>query len=120
VRETVDLLIWRGSQPREKLVEVVVGDLHKLIPNLFISFDGGVGTKFSYQMAIIFDLPVKGVLRCQSRNNNSRYIIEAVNLIKTPNWDAFLKAIKSVQGEVPLPRFLELRTKYEKTGHELR
>ena len=76
--EAVEVQVWRGSQPRKDLMEVVVSDLSKITPNSFMSSDGAGYTKLSSQMAIRFDRPVNGVVRCRSTNNNSRCIIEEV------------------------------------------
>lgn len=59
VGESIRLELERGGL--EVLVEVPVTDLHSITPDEFLEFGGAVVNNLSYQQALNFNLPIKGV-----------------------------------------------------------
>ena len=59
VGESVELELERGGL--QVVVDVAVTDLHSITPDEFLEFGGAVVNNLSYQQALNFNLPLKGV-----------------------------------------------------------
>ncbi|MFT5691190.1 MAG: S1-C subfamily serine protease [Oceanicoccus sp.] len=59
VGETIRLELERGGV--QVLVDVAVTDLHSITPDEFLEFGGAIVNNLSYQQALNFNLPLKGV-----------------------------------------------------------
>jgi hypothetical protein len=59
----IKLLIQRGGQDLE--IELIVGDLHAITPDRFLSVCGAAFHNLSYQFARLYAIAVKGVYVCE-------------------------------------------------------
>ncbi|RKP23705.1 trypsin-like cysteine/serine peptidase domain-containing protein, partial [Syncephalis pseudoplumigaleata] len=118
VGEPIELTISRGKE--ERTVQVQVQDLHSITPDRFVEVGGGVANELSYQLAKSYAQPVGGVYVATSGHMLGsasawrKSVIVSVNYMPTPNLDAFIEAINTLQDGVRVPvRFYSLSKAYK-------
>ena len=96
----IKLELLRGGQ--DVVIELEVGDLHKITPDRFISVAGASFHNISYQQARLYAVAVEGVYVCESagsfrfQNSDNGWIIQSVDHKKVPNLDAFIEVMKGI------------------------
>lgn len=96
----VELLLQRRGE--DIVVEVQVGDLHKITPDCFVSVAGAIFHDLSYQQARLYAVACKGVFVCdataffrtESRENG--WIIQSIDYKTTVNLQTFIDAMKRI------------------------
>ncbi|KAL7266565.1 hypothetical protein RUND412_010886 [Rhizina undulata] len=100
VGQTITLLVQRGGEDIE--VQLVVGDLHAITPDRFLTVCGAAFHDLSYQLARLYAIAVKGVYVCEPAGSfrfdgmDKGWIVESVDNKKTPNLDTFIEIMKGI------------------------
>lgn len=100
VGNTIKFQLQRGGEDVE--VEIVVGDLHKITPDRFVSVAGASFHDLSYQQARLYAVAVQGVYVCESAgsfrfdNTDNGWIIQSVDHKKVPDLDTFIQVVKGI------------------------
>lgn len=100
VNQKVTVLVQRGGKDVE--VEMIVGDLHAITPDRFVTVAGGSFHNLSYQQARLYAIPVRGVYVCEAAGSfrfettESGWLIESVDQRRTPNLDTFIEIMKTI------------------------
>lgn len=100
VNQKVIIEVQRGGKDIQ--VEMLVGDLHAITPDRFVTVAGGSFHSLSYQQARLYAVPVKGVFVCEAagsfrfENSDSGWLIESVDQKKTPDLDTFIEVMKTI------------------------
>lgn len=100
VGDKVTLTVQRNGEDVE--VELMVGDLHVITPDRFVTVSGGSFHNLSYQQARACVLPVKGVYMCEAGSSfrldgsGGGCIILSVDQKETPTLDAFVDVVKAI------------------------
>lgn len=92
-------LLQRGGKDVEE--EIEVQDMEKISPKRFVSVAGASFHDLSYNMAVQYTVPCKGVMLsyCGTMGEFSKsygYLIESVNNKPTPNLDQFIEVMKDL------------------------
>lgn len=96
----IKLLIQRGGQDLE--IELIVGDLHAITPDRFLSVCGAAFHNLSYQFARLYAIAVKGVYVCEPAGSfrfegmDRGWVVEEVDNRLTPDLDSFIDVMKTV------------------------
>ncbi|KAK3369352.1 trypsin-like cysteine/serine peptidase domain-containing protein [Lasiosphaeria ovina] len=98
-QQTAHFVLQRGNSEIEH--DVSVGDLHKITPDRFVSVAGAGFHNLSYQIAVRYGVPCKGVYMCESGNNpefggRCGYLIQSVNNKDAPDLDQFVDIMKDL------------------------
>jgi S1-C subfamily serine protease len=99
---TVKLLVERGGQDIE--VELIVGDLHAITPDRFVSVAGGSFHDLSYQQARLYAISTtgNGVFVCEAagslrlEGSESGWLVQSVDNKDTPDLDTFVEVMKAI------------------------
>lgn len=100
VGKTINLLLQRGSTEVE--VGIVVGDLHKITPDRFVSVAGGSFHTLSYQQARLYGVACKGVYVCEATgsfrfdSSDSGWLIQTLDHKKVPDLETFIEVAKTI------------------------
>lgn len=100
VNQKVIIEVQRGGKDIQ--VEMLVGDLHAITPDRFVTVAGGSFHNLSYQQARLYAVPVKGVFVCEAagsfrfEDSDSGWLIESIDQKKTPDLDTFVEVMKMI------------------------
>ncbi|KAI1735760.1 Pro-apoptotic serine protease NMA111 [Xylaria scruposa] len=102
VGNTVRLTLQRGGEDVE--VDVVVGNLHDITPDRFVTVAGGSFHDLSYQQARLYGVACKGggVYVCESTgafrvdSADSGWMIQSVQHKKTPDLKTFIEVMRQI------------------------
>jgi S1-C subfamily serine protease len=100
VGKTIKVQLQRGGE--DVIVEIEVGDLHKITPDRFVSVAGASFHDLSYQQARLYAVAVQGVYVCEAagsfrfENPDNGWIIQTVDHKKVKNLDSFIEVMKSI------------------------
>lgn len=100
VNQKVIIEVQRGGKDIQ--VEMLVGDLHAITPDRFVTVAGGSFHNISYQQARLYAVPVKGVFVCEAagsfrfEDSDSGWLIESIDQKKTPDLDTFVEVMKII------------------------
>ncbi|KAI0857649.1 Pro-apoptotic serine protease NMA111 [Xylaria cubensis] len=102
VGNTVRLTLQRGGEDVE--VNVVVGNLHDITPDRFVTVAGGSFHDLSYQQARLYGVACKGggVYVCESTgafrvdSADSGWMIQSVQHKKTPDLKTFIEVMRQI------------------------
>lgn len=100
VNQKVIIEVQRGGKDIQ--VEMLVGDLHAITPDRFVTVAGGSFHNLSYQQARLYAVPVKGVFVCEAagsfrfEDSDSGWLIESIDQKKTPDLDTFVEVMKII------------------------
>jgi S1-C subfamily serine protease len=100
VGNTVKLLLLRGGEEVE--VEIMVGDLHKITPDRFVSVTGASFHNLSYQQARLHGVACKGVYVCEATgsfrfdSSENGWIVQTVDHKKVTDLDSFIEVVKGI------------------------
>ncbi|OAA68445.1 nuclear serine protease 2 [Niveomyces insectorum RCEF 264] len=100
VGKNVKLELQRGGET--VVVEVEVGDLHRITPDRFVSVAGASFHNLSYQQARLYGVACKGVYVCEASgsfrfdNTDNGWIVQSIDHKKVPDLDAFIEAVKTI------------------------
>lgn len=104
VGQKVTLTVQRGGEDIE--AEVVVGDLHGITPDRFVTVAGAAVHDLSYQQARMYAVPVKGVFVCEAsgsfrfEGSENGWLIQSVDQKKTPDLATFIEVMKVIPGRL--------------------
>ncbi|KAI4102826.1 MAG: hypothetical protein L6R37_004159 [Teloschistes peruensis] len=100
VDQKINIVVQRGGN--DVKVELLVGDLHAITPDRFVTVAGGSFHNLSYQQARLYAIPVKGVYVCEAagsfrfESSDAGWLIESVDQKKTPDLDAFIEVMSKI------------------------
>lgn len=102
VGQKVIFTIQRGGEDME--AEIVVGDLHAITPDRFVTVTGAAFHDLSYQQARLYAIPVKGLYVCDADGSfgfdsaEYGFMVQSINHKKTPDLKTFVEVMKSIPG----------------------
>ncbi|CDK29684.1 unnamed protein product [Kuraishia capsulata CBS 1993] len=104
VGKVINVTIQRGGE--DISCECVVGNLHDITPDRYLTVAGASFNSVSYQMARLYDIPVKGVFLNDAsgsflfdENERVGWILDLVDEKETPDLDTFIEIMKQIPDE---------------------
>ncbi|KAF2402617.1 Pro-apoptotic serine protease NMA111 [Trichodelitschia bisporula] len=102
VDKSVKLLVQRGGEDVE--VDLLVGDLHAITPDRFVTVAGAAFHDLSYQQARLYAISTKdnGVFVCEAagsfrmEGSEAGWLVQSVDGKPTPDLDTFVQVIKEI------------------------
>ena len=94
VNNTVELIFWRRDQ--EHKVDIRIEDLHNIVPHRILTHTGTHFYYLSYQQAIKYCIPVKGVYIAKGPLFYNRHILKSVNKKETPDLDSLIAVLDTI------------------------
>lgn len=109
VGKEVKFMIQRNSKNFERVIKI--GNLHDITPSKYVSVCGATFNELSYQLARIYDIPVKGCYVSDASGSfqlggselNNCWIIDTVDDQPTPTLDAFIEVMKTIPDKSFIP-----------------
>ncbi|ONH68291.1 hypothetical protein BON22_1952 [Cyberlindnera fabianii] len=101
VGQDIEIVLQRGGE--NIVVQCKVGNLHDITPNRYLEVAGASFNDLSYQMAIGYAIPVKGVFVNNASgsfyfngDHTLGWIIDTVNDVDVSNLDEFIEVMKAI------------------------
>ena len=100
VGKPIKILLQRGGEDVE--VEIVVGDLHAITPDRFVTVAGGSFHNLSYQQARLYGVAVQGLYVCEAAGSfrfdspENGWIIQTIDHKPVPDLDSFVEVMREI------------------------
>ncbi|KAI9710874.1 MAG: hypothetical protein M1812_007326 [Candelaria pacifica] len=100
VGKPIKLLVQRGG--KDIYMELMVGNLHDITPDRFVTVAGGSFHNLSYQQARLYAIAVKGVFVSEAagsfrfESTESGWLVDSVDQKKTPDLDTFIEVMRHI------------------------
>lgn len=101
VGKTLEFILYRNG--KKKTLQIKIGDLYSTTPNKYVTVAGASFNDLSYQIAINYCIPVKGVFINDSSGSfelsafeKTGWILDSVDDKPTPNLDVFIEVMKQI------------------------
>ncbi|ANB12470.1 Nma111p [Sugiyamaella lignohabitans] len=101
IGKEISVTVQRGG--KNITSSILVGDLHAITPDRFVTVNGSIFHNISYQIARLYSIPVRGVYVADAggsfgpeRGDATGWILDELDDQPTPDLDAFIEVMKSI------------------------